>query len=72
MLHIDLHDEESGETIRIGTVSEFQDMVLSVMKDVAFTSKVFSTKGVVDPVEMKSRIAASFDHVLQRARDAKA
>jgi len=71
MLHIDLHNEETGTTIRVGTLGEFSQKLRTTMKDVRWKSRIFSRTGTADPAEIEAAIMTAVDQVFQEIIDAR-
>jgi hypothetical protein len=70
MLHIDIHNTETGEVVRVGTLEEFAGQIVKGMRnDIQFTSKWFQTKGIVDRDTLVKGLESVLDGIVQRARD---
>ena len=60
MLHIDIHNTETGETIRVGTFSEFAEIL---------TKEIGSVATVLFKPELRKKVIRALDAVVQKARD---
>lgn len=62
LIHIQIGDNR----VLLG---DFVDRVVTELKPVNFKSRLFSTKGVVDQVEMEREQRSAIDRVVQGIRD---
>lgn len=60
MLHIDIHNEETGEIIQVGTLGEFVDK---------FNYEIGSVATVMFKKEFRKKALSALDRVVQKARD---
>lgn len=60
MLHIDIHSDETGETIRVGSLGDFADL---------FVSEIGSVATVLFKKELRKKALSALDRIVQRARD---
>lgn len=60
MLHIDIHDDETGRVVRIGNLEQFVNLALDEIGGVAtvFTAKTF-----------RKRAISALHRIIQRVRD---
>lgn len=69
MLHIDIFDDFKNKTERVGKYEDFFNLIVEQMPEMKFTSKWFSTKGVMDTTQLKREFFTALDRVIQNARD---
>jgi hypothetical protein len=62
MIHIDIHNSETGKTITLGTLDEFIDL---------FSTQIGSVATVLTKNEFKKKARPALDAIIQSARDRK-
>lgn len=60
MLHIDIHNEQTGVTTRVGTLGEFADLLIGSIGSVAT---------VLFKHELKKKVITALDKVVQQSRE---
>lgn len=53
-------------------IGEFIDRLIAELRPINYKSRLFSTKGTVDPEAMEKEQRSAIDRVIQRIRDEKA